>query len=283
MPINNKQQKMKHPKLLVTLLVLTFLLSAASFVISLHLLVREEAQDDVIETMQVVVLNPKIDEESTPADENIMLAELHDPQAALAQAESAQAEPAAAEALASTEQTEKAEESKAAKQPAKKPAKTEKPAEQSLHGHLIQIIAGEEYVDLGLPSGTLWKAENEEGLMDFNSACKAYKKRIPSMKQWGELERCCKWEWTGDGYSVTGPNGATIFVPAAGYRNASGQIGKKGVFGNYWTSTKKGREEAWRFGFEEGDKFSLAIHSRKYGRSIRLVYTPILPTDNKNE
>lgn len=269
---------MKHPKLLVTLLVLTFLLSAASFVISLHLLVREEAQDDVLETMQVVVLNPKIDEESTPTDENIMLAELHDPQTALAQADSV-----ASEAQASSEETEKAEESEAAQPAAKQPAKTEKPAEQSLHGHLIQIIAGEEYVDLGLPSGTLWKAENEEGLMDFNSAYKAYKKRIPSMKQWGELERCCKWEWTGDGYSVTGPNGATIFVPAAGYRNASGQIGKKGVFGNYWTSTKKGREEAWRFGFEEGDKFSLAIHSRKYGRSIRLVYTPILPTENSDE
>ena len=90
------------------------------------------------------------------------------------------------------------------------------------------------------------------------------------MKQWEELKKYCVWEWTGDGYNVTGPSGQGIFIPAAGYRNVSGQVGKVGTFGNYWSSTSKDSKEAWRFGFEPG-KFSMAAHSRQYGRSVRLI------------
>ena len=155
-----------------------------------------------------------------------------------------------------------------------------KKEEPSLHDQLIKIVAGESYVDMGLPSGTLWKTENEEGLMDFNTAKKKFKKRMPALSQWEELRKYCAWSWTGNGYEVIGPNGTMIFIPAAGYRNVSGQIGKVGVFGNYWSSTIKNKEEAWRVGFES-DKFSMATHSRRYGRSVRLVYTPILaPLEN---
>ena len=109
---------------------------------------------------------------------------------------------------------------------------------------------------------------------------KKFKKRMPALSQWEELRKYCAWSWTGNGYVVIGPNGTMIFIPAAGYRNVSGQIGKVGVFGNYWSSTIKNKEEAWRFGFES-DKFSMATHSRRYGRSVRLVYTPILaPLEN---
>ena len=132
------------------------------------------------------------------------------------------------------------------------------------------MIIGETYVDLGLPSGTLWKAQNEDGLMGYDVAKKKFGRSLPSLKQWEELNKNCVWEWTGDGYNVTGPNGKCIFIPAAGYRNVSGQVGKVGVYGNYWSSTSKNKEEAWRFGFEPG-KFSIAAHSRQYGRSIRLV------------
>ena len=135
------------------------------------------------------------------------------------------------------------------------------------------------YVDLGLSSGTLWKAKNEEGLLDFKTAKKKYNRDMPSIKQWEELQRVCQWEWIGDGYKVTGPNGKAIILPAAGYRNGSGQIGKVGTFGNYWSWTTKDKEEAWRFGFEP-DKLSIAAHSRKYGRSVRLVReTSILPNN----
>lgn len=259
---------MKNQNLLVTLVILTFLMSLASLFISIKSFRINDAQNEILETMQVVVLNPHLSEEQSPDEEHQLLEEIQNPQAEQDQV-----------AQAKIDQASKPETSK------DKPAKAANPEKGnsdklSLHEQLVQIIAGEQYVDLGLPSGTLWKVENEKELMDFNKARKAYKKRIPSMKQWGELEHHCVWEWTGSGYTVTGPNGATIYLPASGYRNVSGQTGKVGVFGNYWTSSPKGKEEAWRFGFEQG-KFSLAAHSRKYGRSIRLVYTPIISDNNK--
>ena len=42
--------------------------------------------------------------------------------------------------------------------------------------------------------------------------------RMPTTAQFVELLAECKWEFTGNGYKVTGPNGNSIFFPAAGYR-----------------------------------------------------------------
>lgn len=42
--------------------------------------------------------------------------------------------------------------------------------------------------------------------------------KMPSTAQFVELLAKCDWEFTGSGYKVTGPNGNSIFFPAAGYR-----------------------------------------------------------------
>ena len=42
--------------------------------------------------------------------------------------------------------------------------------------------------------------------------------RMPTTDEVQELVSKCKWEFTGAGYTVTGPNGNSIFLPAAGYR-----------------------------------------------------------------
>lgn len=42
--------------------------------------------------------------------------------------------------------------------------------------------------------------------------------RMPSTMDFVELLENCEWEFTGSGYKVTGPNGNSIFLPAAGYR-----------------------------------------------------------------
>lgn len=42
--------------------------------------------------------------------------------------------------------------------------------------------------------------------------------RMPSNEEVQELIDNCKWEFTGTGYKVTGSNGNSIFLPAAGYR-----------------------------------------------------------------
>lgn len=64
--------------------------------------------------------------------------------------------------------------------------------------------------------------------------------RMPTDAENEELCKKCKWTWTSknghNGYVVTGPNGNSIFLPAAGYRNGSDSLGV-GSNGNYWSST----------------------------------------------
>ena len=254
---------MKDQKLMMVLVAIALLFSIASTIISIVSLRHNYKQDELLASLQVIHFDAQLAEDQRVARE-MYLQELDSLEAE--KADSLQ---------------QKSEENKHPKH-AHHNHKTTKSAEQSieqtLHDHLLKIVAGEQYVDLGLPSGTMWKSENEEGLLDYKTAWKKYKRRMPSIKQWEELKRYCEWTWTGNGYQVIGPNGASIFMPAAGYRNFSGQIGKVGVFGNYWSSTTKDSEEAWRFGFES-DKFSMATHSRKYGRSVRLVYKQIINHD----
>lgn len=163
---------------------------------------------------------------------------------------------------------------------------------------IINIILGgeegpvPEYVDMGLPSGTLWATRNiganspeesgdyfawgetepkEEYYMSnykwYDYDNELYTKyctdsgygmiddkeleprddaawanwgpswRMPSLEQLRELKEKCSWEWIErngtSGYLVTGPNGNTIFLPAAGeasFPNAEGE-------GYYWSRT----------------------------------------------
>ena len=255
---------MKNEKLFTALLIVSVVLSVFSTMVCVFLMKRNKMQDELLQAMQVLVYTGKLSEE-VMMENAIHIADSVYHTQMLQQADSVLAQAEQNRAHHQTENHPKTNHH----------AVETKKEEPSLHEQLIKIVAGESYVDLGLPSGTLWKAENEEGLMDFNTAKKKFKKRMPAISQWEELLKYCAWSWTGNGYEVIGPNGAMIFIPAAGYRNVSGQIGKVGIFGNYWSSTIKNKEEAWRFGFEP-DKMSMATHSRRYGRSIRLVYRPIL-------
>ena len=61
--------------------------------------------------------------------------------------------------------------------------------------------------------------------------------RMPTIDEQRELLNECSWEWTElDGYTVTGPNGNSIFLPAAGCRNATG-ANDRGSAGLYWSSS----------------------------------------------
>lgn len=54
-----------------------------------------------------------------------------------------------------------------------------------------------EYVDLGLPSGTLWAADYEKvnGEILYLPYGKAQEYSIPTEGQWRELKDCCIWEY----------------------------------------------------------------------------------------
>lgn len=64
--------------------------------------------------------------------------------------------------------------------------------------------------------------------------------RIPSIDEMKELISKCTWEWTTqrgvNGQKVTGPNGNSIFLPAAGYRHGV-FTENNGTYGCYWSSS----------------------------------------------
>ena len=63
---------------------------------------------------------------------------------------------------------------------------------------------------------------------------------MPNYAEIDELLSHCTWTWTTqnghNGYKVTGPNGNSIFLPAAGYRGGTSSF-DVGSFGGYWSST----------------------------------------------
>lgn len=106
-----------------------------------------------------------------------------------------------------------------------------------------------EYVDLGLPSGTLWKNTNEDNIYTYTDAMAKFGNNLPTKKQMEELIKSCKWKWTGNGYTVVGPNGKSIELPVENIR----LFDDRPMFGNngvYWLVDKKNMvllfDEKWK-------------------------------------
>lgn len=134
-----------------------------------------------------------------------------------------------------------------------------------------RLVKNSEYIDLGLPSGTKWKKENEQSeYWTYNKAVQMYGKQLPTQEQWEELKTKCRWNWDGNGYTIEGPNGNSITLPAEGFCNSDGSVNYVGQFGQYWSSTPINSEYAWCFCFKSGDK---AISNSRccIGLSVRLV------------
>ena len=103
-----------------------------------------------------------------------------------------------------------------------------------------QQYKGQGYVDLGLPSGTLWKNNNERGNLacdTYEFAKRIYGDKLPTKEQWEELKNFCTWTWTGEGFRVAGQNGYSIYLTAAGAINCDGERIGLGISAYYWTST----------------------------------------------
>lgn len=64
--------------------------------------------------------------------------------------------------------------------------------------------------------------------------------RMPTKAELDELREKCKWTWTKQngvkGAKVVGPNGNSIFLPAAGYRRGT-SLRYAGSHSNYWSSS----------------------------------------------
>ena len=127
-----------------------------------------------------------------------------------------------------------------------------------------------EYINLGLPSGTLWKIKNEEGLYTYDQAVCKFGSKLPTKEQLEELKTSCQWTWIGNGYKVVGPNEESIILPAAGHRGCHTQVSRVGLDGSNWSSTPEGYAGAWCLDFNscEVKMYSLP---RCSGQSVRLV------------
>ena len=104
-------------------------------------------------------------------------------------------------------------------------------------GHSVRLVRTQEseYVDLGLPSGTLWKSTNEDEDINFEEVQTKYAEKLPTKAQWEELIKECTWTFMDPGwwytddefgdyhegcwayYMIKGKNGNSISLPAQGY------------------------------------------------------------------
>ena len=150
------------------------------------------------------------------------------------------------------------------------------------------------YVDLGLPSGTLWKSVNELNYSSdttfyfrYYEAIDTFRTKVPTTEQWAELIAYCQCSlekeipvldkdsvWTKfPGLKVIGLNGKSIFLPAMGGRSVNGDESYVGIYGEYWTSTIYDSEGAKGFSFKS-EGIYMGYYLFNDGLSVRLVMNP---------
>ena len=99
--------------------------------------------------------------------------------------------------------------------------------------------------------------------------------RMPTDAEFYELCNKCTWTWTSQGghkgYKVTGPNGNSIFLPAAGWRCFSDTY-RVGEYGLYWSSTLSSSSSSYAGLLDFGSGYhDTRYNHRFYGRSVRPV------------
>ena len=99
--------------------------------------------------------------------------------------------------------------------------------------------------------------------------------RLPTKAEMQELVDCCTWILTTNkdvnGYKVTGPNGNSIFLPAAGSREGTG-LSSRDYAGYYWSGTlyEGSTGSAYYMGFGRAGSY-VSNTVRRLGRSVRPV------------
>lgn len=99
--------------------------------------------------------------------------------------------------------------------------------------------------------------------------------RMPTMSELEELQNNCTWTWTTQndhkGCKVTGPNGQSIFLPAAGCRYGD-LLSFERKNGNYWSSTHDDCIDELAFSLCFGESIQYTHWEYRYfGQSVRPV------------
>ncbi|MBO4664406.1 MAG: fimbrillin family protein [Bacteroidaceae bacterium] len=123
-------------------------------------------------------------------------------------------------------------------------------------------------------NNTTLDAEDDAASVNWGGAW-----RMPTHAEQVELVSNCTWKWVTsynnvsvNGYVVTGSNGNSIFLPAAGYRS-NGSLLSAGSYGDYWSSSlhESYSYRAWRLDFASYSRSSNNGDNRSYGLSVRAV------------
>ena len=99
--------------------------------------------------------------------------------------------------------------------------------------------------------------------------------RMPTKAEQDELRNNCTWTWTAlngvNGYTVTGPNGNSIFLPAAGFRH--GMSGSDSdCIGYYWSNSLHEGSSLYAYFLNfTSFYFDWYDFARYYGLSVRPV------------
>lgn len=122
----------------------------------------------------------------------------------------------------------------------------------------------------GTDSKTVLDPEDDAATANWGGAW-----RMPTKEEQDELRNNCTWTWTTqngvNGYKVTGPNGNSIFLPAAGYM-IEGALDCAGSNGDYWSSSLYTDDPRGAYGvYFDSDYVGWGYGSRCYGRSVRPV------------
>ena len=100
--------------------------------------------------------------------------------------------------------------------------------------------------------------------------------RMPTKAEQEELMNNCIWKWTQingvNGYKVIGPNGNSIFLPAAGGRGWTVRTGE-GSSGNYWSSCLNTDNPDGAFNLYFNSAY---VYSRDSGRCIGFPVRPVI-------
>ena len=111
---------------------------------------------------------------------------------------------------------------------------------------VLEALSGHGYVDLGL--SVRWAACNvgADSPEEYDAARAIWGApwQLQTKAQVVELLETCEWKWTEmngcRGYKVTGPNGNSIFLPAAGWIQGSSLL-EEGSCGSYWAGERPDR------------------------------------------
>ncbi len=100
--------------------------------------------------------------------------------------------------------------------------------------------------------------------------------RMSTREELAELNDKCTWTWTTqngvNGYKVTGPNGNSIFLPAAGWRY-KGDLNGAGSHGGFWSGSlyESSPRYACCLNFYS-DRYEWNCSDRDYGIAVRAVF-----------